>query len=659
MSLAPRHYDYIVEITLVEYDGHIEFYRKLYEILEVNNPLLAGEKFAEFNRKVDDEQYEIIASQIMQLASSGAIIIVMDEGGVYQGSGDYQKHFTKILERISEFGRPIVFFVQTRMMREKLKSRYKKSAHIKLHSFSEKRTQDLMSLILKELDVDYSEDDIKSACQFAGGHPFNVHFIATYIYNEGIDVALSDPTEILEQNYEQGLDFLRRVSFNKLERQAVALLREYRFCDLEFVATALDDKKTDLTEAIRNLEDYCVIERRDRMLTIAPPLRDAVRRDGRFRQTEAWQREVGTRVIESLAEFKAEENIPLSLIDSAIPEMIRQKKNIGFLNNYILPSHLLRVARSYYDRGRWSDAVEFCHKSLDLENQLTRDARIEANRLLGLALARLNPDEGEISEVIKTLRQIATETARRVAFFIEGFQARKRGDYDQAEDCYRSASTIGPGNYHIARELSSVLCQTGRYAEAEPYARTAQRRAPDNPYILDVLIEAVEGKARLGVAIDVAELQDLYDSLREVCHSDGTDFYTVRLARKFFSSGENRVGSLNDLGELIKLTNDERKVSVLCLRADMYIQVSSFRQAREDIRVIASFGREAQRQADALEVRCLIAEGEYLGAKNLLDTRFRKAQRMAINLKQQLSQAILARPHGVNKRLLDWAKSYK
>ena len=258
---------------------------------------------------------------------------------------------------------------------------------------------------------------------------------------------------MIEQSYERGLDFIRRIPLTPGQTDVVALLGEYRFCDLEFISTALDTSGADLTEAVRNLEDFCIIERRDRILTIAPPLRGAVRRDARFRRSQAWQTKVGGRMIETLAGFGADENVPLSLIDSAIPEMIRQGKEIPLLTSLILPSHLLRVARTYYDKSRWSDAVEFSRKALDLESQLSIDARTEANRLLGLALTRLDPDQPGISDVVNVLRRYGTPTANRVAHFIEGFRARRQGEFDLAEDFYRRAVAIEHGNYHINREL--------------------------------------------------------------------------------------------------------------------------------------------------------------------------------------------------------------
>ena len=56
-ALAPRQYTYVLDVAVTAYDGIIELYRKLYECIEVANPLVAGEHFAAFSRKSDGEKY--------------------------------------------------------------------------------------------------------------------------------------------------------------------------------------------------------------------------------------------------------------------------------------------------------------------------------------------------------------------------------------------------------------------------------------------------------------------------------------------------------------------------------------------------------------------------------------------------------------------------
>lgn len=655
-SLAPRQYNYTIEININEYDGLIEIYRKLYDYTEVPNPLVAGEDFHIFDRKTSAEKYTTVARQIEEMTSSGALVLFVDEGGVYQDDGDYKDHFPPLLEKIQHIGRPSICFIQTRMMREIHKQKHKRSAHIRLPSLSDESSYELMCLILNELGIDYNEHEARQACKFAEGHPFNIKFIAAYVAGEGIDLALSDPHEILEMNYQSGYKFIRNIDFSETESDIMALLREYRFCELEFVLSSLENRHSDLTEAVRRLEDHCCIERRDRILTVAPPLRDAIRRDTRFSRSASWLSAIAEKVIDNLLTYNGEDNINISLIDSAIPIMIKSGKDIPFLTNLILPSHFLRVGRNYYDRSNWPRAIEFCRKALESEQRMSVDAAIEANRLLGLALTRINPDDVAISDVISKLRTYSTSTANRIAYFIEGFRARRKGDYDIAEDRYMSAAKLDKANYHISREISYVLCRMERFLEAEPYARIAYNRSPDNPYILDVLIEAIEGKAASGAAINKKELGDLYNSLKDACVSGGFLFYQVREARRLYSTDKERENAFALIGKAIDSSGD--KIEAIYRRALMHVRSGDSKSARADIEQLRKIDiKESRRFADELEVNCFIVDNQFEVAKKFIDDNFSKARGLARVLETKLSRAIAFSPDGLPKWLTDWAKT--
>lgn len=653
-ALAPRQYTSLIPIDLREYDGVIELYRKLYEYTEIYNNIVAGEKFAEFNKMTDKEKSAEIARQIKQLMDADCLLLIIDEGGVYQDIGDYREYFPELLSHLGDVGRPAISFIQTRMMREFYKSKYLRSAHIRVPSLPDDVVYELMCLLLNEFDVEYTEEEARQACSLTDGHPYNIHFIAAYIKGEGIDVALADPAEIIERKFEISQKFIRGIAFSDLEADIVAVLHEYRFCEIEFILFALNRSGAEVVEAVRRLEDFCCLERRDRVLLISPPLRDAIRRDKRFSRDEEWKTEVAERVIKGLESYQAEDNVPLSLIDTAIPELIRTGRSIPFVTALILPSHFLRVARDYYDRRNWTRSAEFCEKALDLDSQLSMDAKVEANRLLGLARTRIDPEDTKITDVIGSLRRYGTATARRVAFFMEGFRARRRGNYEEAEEKFLQASELDRENYHINRELSWLLCRTERYSEAEPYARAAHRRSPDNPYILDVLIEAMEGRASQGQNVDRAELQRLYLSLESACQTGNCQFFAIREAKQIYSQGQDKSRAIVQMDKAVEKSSD--KGDAFYHRGEMYIRSNTAR-VREDIRNLRALNdKEARRSANVLEVNCLIAEGQFVEAKKYLDNNFSSSPRIVGTLEMRLARAIGFSPSGQPEWLQTWAK---
>ncbi|RUY84980.1 hypothetical protein EN974_35375, partial [Mesorhizobium sp. M7A.F.Ca.CA.001.12.2.1] len=472
-SVAPRNYAAFIEIPLDEYESITELYRKLYDVWEIYNPLTAGEAFLAFKDLSDSDKIKEVSKYIRQLAEADTLPVFVDDGGVFQDDGDYHPHFPLIFNELSDIARPTLSFIQARMMRHALKQRYPRSFHIRIPSLSDETVYQLLCLKLKELDIDFTEAEVRKACEFTDGHPYNINLVVSFIAADGFDVFLANPSDVIEIKSQRGHDFMKRIQFSTLEADIVAVLHEYRYCDLEFLLAALEVDANLLTESVRKLEDFCCIERKDRMITLSPPIRDAVRRDKRFGRADDWLGSVGQRIVAAIKEYEASESLSISFLDSAIPEILRSGSGVGFVSALILPSHFLRVGRDYYDKGNFRRSIEFCQKALEGDAQLSMDAKIEASRLLGLAITRLDPDDLRVNGILDKLRAYGTNTSKRVGFFIEGFRARRKGKYDVAEEKFRLASQLDKENYHINRELSSVLCRLGRFAEAEPFARAA------------------------------------------------------------------------------------------------------------------------------------------------------------------------------------------
>jgi tetratricopeptide (TPR) repeat protein len=658
-SVAPRNYAAYVEIPLDEYESVTELYRKLYDVWEVYNPLTAGEAFLAFKNLSDQEKISEVSKYIRRLAEADTLPVFVDDGGVFQDDGDYHPHFPLIFNELSDIARPTVSFIQARMMRHSLKQRYLRSFHIRIPSLSDETVYQLLCMKLKELEIDFTESEVRKACEFTDGHPYNINLVVSFIADIGFDIFLANPSEIIEIKSQRGHDFIKRIQFSELEADIVAVLHEYRYCDLEFLLAALEVDANELTEAVRRLEDFCCIERKDRMITLSPPIRDAVRRDKRFGRTDDWLGSVGRRIVAAIKEYESSESLSISFLDSAIPEILRSGSGFGFVSALILPSHFLRVGRDYYDKGNFRRSIEFCQKALEGDAQLSMDAKIEASRLLGLAITRLNPDDLRVNSILDKLRSYGTTTSKRVGFFIEGFRARRKGRYDVAEEKFKLASQLDKENYHINRELSSVLCRLGRFAEAEPFARAAYNRSPDNPYIVDVLIESLEGMAQQGLAVNGKEIARLNGDLEAICTDGGFHFHKVRNSRKLYGQSK-QIEAISMLAKVI--SGDRNDLEAHFRRGQMYVRSHDLKRARNDIARIRTMGEsetDAFRYADELEVDCLIAESRFVEAKSEIETKFGGASGIEKRLYRSLVSAIAYAPSGVPQWLKDWSKQYR
>lgn len=144
-------------------------------------------------------------------------------------------------------------------------------------------------------------------------------------------------------------------------------------------------------------------------------------------------------------------------------------------------------------------------------------------------------------EGIKKLEQTAKDDwAKSNVAFLKGFNFRLKGNLPKAEEYFRIAYELSPGNLSAARELASVCLARDNLEDAEIFAREAHSHARYNPYLLDILISVLirrHGKS----AKHSSEIQELFDALEDVGEEDGKSFYTTRKAEFEHLYGDNKV----------------------------------------------------------------------------------------------------------------------
>ncbi|MEX2167036.1 MAG: hypothetical protein WD852_08470 [Methyloceanibacter sp.] len=124
--------------------------------------------------------------------------------------------------------------------------------------------------------------------------------------------------------------------------------------------------------------------------------------------------------------------------------------------------------------------------------------------------------------------------------FLRGFNERMKGHQPIAEQHFREAYRLSPGNHPAARELAAVCLARNNLDEAEQFAREAYGISSSNAYVLDILIAVLtrklEGKVRQS-----AEVRDLMDVLKQVGDEGGRSFYTTRRAEIEFLGGDRKL----------------------------------------------------------------------------------------------------------------------
>lgn len=659
-KLFPR-LDLHVEVTLSAYEGIEEFYRYIYSLHKVSSLKDSIRDFDAFGKLEIDAQVQIIAEYIEEMAECGEFIIIVDEGAVYDDPGDYVPFIEKLIRHFAAFRHPILGFAQSRMMPFSKRNNFSLAHHTYIKPLSETDIIEYLSFSLKQAELDYTVQQIAEIAEHIDGHPFNVRFAINFIKSYGIESLIADPSELIEWKRRRAEDFLSKIDFTDQEIEVLSILNEYRFIAIEMLSSLSGTDAVATARILRELEDWCCIERREGYVHISSPIREAVRRDSRFDRNDAWRKKLGNAMCNAASEYQGDDHIPIAIIQSATLAAARGHDAPAFLSSLILPSHLLRIARDYYDRDKRKLCMEFCKRAYEMKSRLPTDACVEVLRLWGLSAVR-SGDKEAYENVLAELKKYPTTIARRNGLFLEGLILRNRHRFDDAEEKFVEAWKISKYNPSINRELASLYCKQGRFGDAEIHARSIYEVAPTNPFIIDILAETLLGKRQIGLPIDQQELNRILGELKIYGDAPGSSFWLTREAQRL-----SRDRSYKDALAVINRAI-ERTPTLLAahfIRAEIDLSLKDIGAAKDDLKNINRLLTEAAGFSEGDEARCheleagiLIEEKNYKAAKARIETSNFLSNSMRRRMLRQLSRTIGFDPKGADPSLQAWAKSF-
>ncbi len=661
-ALFPGAIEAYIQISVGRYDGLDELYRQLHDHHRVCSVLDRAHQFQTFSRLSPQEKLDAVYAIVDAMADAGEMILFIDDGGVYDDSGRYQAHFSAITRRYSSYIQPVFSFIQTRMMSFASRQDHPHSFHLHVRPLDSDSSKELLSFSLKAAGIDFSAEELNLLSELTDGHPFNIHFVTKFALEYGIPSLLADPHDLIEWKYKRAEDFIRQVSFSETECDIIVALTEYRLLPLESLARVISVDLPAISKATRKLEDFCCIDLRDGYFQVSPPIKEAIRRDKRFDRSDIWKRELGNRICDLADEYTDDDDISVSLIDTAIVAAIRGSKPTRFISNFVLPSHYLLIAREYYDSKKSKSCMEFCEKAFDMRANLTLDAQIEVLRLWGLSAVRSQNDLA-FSRVMAAIGEYTHISARRVSWFLKGFRHRVRGELDEAEPMFLEAWKLSKDNQSINREIAGLYVKQKRYNEADSYARAAYRQSPTNPYLIDMMAEIVLGRAHDGLRIDHEELARLMSELKIYGDAPGSSFFLIRTAHDFLRRRQFPQAR-REIDRAIERTSN--LLPAYFIRVEVCLAQGDIPAAERDIAKIndmlgerGGFSEGEEAQLKELEVKVLIEKKQYKAAIDIISRSILIPHKVARRLERQLATAIAYSSDPIDPQTAKWAKGIK
>lgn len=661
-KLFPRLYAAFPTITVSRYQGVDDIYRSIYRLVRFSSNHEQVVEFTQFSDSSFPRQVELITELIFQMAEQGEMLTVFDDGsGILTEAGEYYPHWSGIIQLITQIRRPVISFIQTRVQPFRYRLPNTVSFYQKLDALSLEAAKEIIAFSLKQKSVDFTGGQVEAIAKLSGGHPFNIRFAVGLAANYEVEPFLADPRSFIAWRDRRGEEFLAEISFDELECDIIAILLDYKYLATAAVIQLLSKPLGTVMEALRNLQDFCCVEFRDGMFHLASPIQEAARRDERFMRDADWHRNAAEIILQSVSEYESAQDVPLSLIETATLAAVRTNSAPEYIRLLVLPSHLLLVAREQYDQGRRVKCIELSRQAFEYRNRMTIDAQVETLRIWALSAARLG-DQKEFAEAKSHLAALRNPASSRALAFVEGLKARIEGREDDAERFYKEAWELAPNNASINRELAKLYLRQKQYADAEAYARQAYNISPTNPFVLDIMVDMLQGKQVQGLGIDRAELQKMVDELQHHGNEPGFSFFSVREAQKLIGAKQ--------FGRAVEIA-DDAIAKTPELPAPYFIKIEALlrlpgrvreaESALETVKAILNEKGLSEGEASSLaeaEVSLLLEKRDYARAKSKLDAGPRFSRRVQRRYLDQLARSIGFDPGPASRELRDWAKAH-
>ncbi len=617
-----------IEIVLRDSDSEIEFYRALLSQGEHLTILQSIDKIEQFTLLSSTDRTELLVELIENISSQRQIVFLRGKESLVREDGSFSEWISSILSGLAPSPWPKLAIIARRMIPAAKRRNYPNVAFFPINSLDESSSKRLLSIWLKHYQADIDGALVDEISEYVTGHPRNIQIAAALAAEYGSARLKVQRPDFLEAIRQQAKSLIEGISFDPSQESILALFREYEYLSAEDIFVALGTvDEANLSRTLSYLSDHGILESEGPYIRMAPYLLDTLSRYNWSDETRRFIVECRDRLLDRVNNISIDDYASISTIDAWVLSSLRQEKSTDniILARCLLPSHLLRVSREFYDRKDFSRTIELAQKALNGSNKLSSEAQVESLRLIGLSSVRLGQDK-TLHSSLEKLTAYGHTSALRTAAFIRGFKARYDGNIDIAEREYRQAFDLdGKKNFHILRELAQILKIKEDYVEAERFSRAAQNIAGRNPFILDTLLEIIieRNKDDQKFLRDDKELHSLFEVLRDAAHREQRSFYESRLAHYY--------SCLHDPTEAEKWAIEAEKITpshvpVLLTLAKIQINSNNTFDAEKTLnkvhKIVAGAGKNADRrnvaELDKLRILLLTQSGDFSGARAVL-----------------------------------------
>jgi tetratricopeptide (TPR) repeat protein len=452
-----------------------------------------------------DQQTDEIVRLFMEYSDYKLAPCIVDNGGLLNEYGQYRKEYKVLMEKINTVKNLFLVILQTRNPSYTGEEQFFFVTYIGPLSIDGMNS--LLSTYLRNMQIDYNREEVIEFTKYLDGYPPAAQFVRNTIDKYGMDVALADKTLLSDFKVHSFTQYLKKmIEENKVKINILRTCEALPPLNLKILNMLNNDNE--FLNYIKSLMDQSIIvfDKQNNKYTLSAPLKEAVRRTWGTLDKESFKN-ISMKLKEV---YWNENNLPENSILELLIFCLLRSESVGVLEEFkgiILPSTILKAAKSAYGNREWPIAIDLCQKVLNLNSDL-----IEARVILFKSLVRENENTDEVLKELK-------DRNYRGYNALKGFRDLKKKKYPEAIKSYTLALASGDESLAVYREIAECYYWMSDYENAKNHInKVLKRNTRPNPFVLDLAAKIAIENQEFEIAIEHISALELVDRPENVSH---------------------------------------------------------------------------------------------------------------------------------------------
>jgi tetratricopeptide (TPR) repeat protein len=360
----------------------------------------------------------------------------------------------------------------------------------------------LLKKRFRELRITASDEEISDLSAYIAGYPPAVTFVAEMANSIGLAQVIYDKSHVVEFTTTYMIKALEEQKYlSEMQKQVLIILAFYSPLPIEIIGKCLVLPAVALTAEMQYLFDLSFVVPEGRMVRLSDPLVNAVIRA--FARGWSGHSNIA-RELEQYLSDTDDDDSRFTLARSLYRALNLSGQAATSEYAIRLTADIVELSQHYYHERDYSNAIKFCKLALE-----KRPDNVAVRSYLVRALIQ----KGEYERADEEINRIVETGHLKDAWFLRGFYHRYQNQYGRAVEAYKKAIEHGRKGVAVHRDLAQCYHEVGIISLAKFHIEEAQKKDPDNGYIVDLQIQIAlkQGEDRALIDRQLAVLKTVDD----------------------------------------------------------------------------------------------------------------------------------------------------